>query len=88
VDWHPFDYYTTHSFQNGKQGFTETMRFEALPNGGTRVHHTGKMHMAIPRFVRRVALKFVLITQNHYDQLMARAAQLANEEFKKTKPVS
>jgi uncharacterized protein YndB with AHSA1/START domain len=85
VDWHPFEYYTTHSLENGKHTFTETVRFEALPNGGTRVRHTGKIHMPMPRFIRRAALKFVLITQNHYDKLMARAAQLANEEFTKTK---
>ncbi len=85
VDWHPFEYYTTHSGENGKHAFTETMRFEALPNGGTRVRHAGKMHMPIPRFIRSAALKFLLITQNHYDKLMARAAQLANEEFTKNK---
>jgi len=85
VDWHPFEYYTTHSFQNGKHAFTETMRFEALPNGGTRVRHAGKMHMPIPRFIRSAGLKFMLITQHHYDKMMARAAQLANEEFTKTK---
>jgi uncharacterized protein YndB with AHSA1/START domain len=85
VDWHPFEYYTVHSFEKGKHTFTETMRFEALPNGGTRVRHLGKMHMPIPRFIRSAALKFVLITQHHYDKAMARAAQLANEEFTRTK---
>ena len=36
VDWHPFEYYTAHSFENGKHVFTETMRLEPLdqkPNG-------------------------------------------------------
>jgi hypothetical protein len=42
------------------------------------------MHIPMPRFIRRAALKFVLFTQNHYDKLIARAAQLANEEFTKT----
>jgi hypothetical protein len=84
VDWHPFEYYTIHSLENGKHTFTETLRFEALPSGGTRVRHAMRMHMPIPRFIRRVALKFVLITQHHYDQAMARAGQLANEEFTKT----
>jgi hypothetical protein len=41
--------------------------------------------MPIPRFIRRAGVKFVLITQNHFDEMMARAAQLANEEFTKTK---
>ncbi|HET9907116.1 MAG TPA: DUF2652 domain-containing protein [Anaerolineales bacterium] len=84
VDWHPFEYYTIHSLEKGKHTFTETLRFEALPNGGTRVRHVGKMHMPLPRFIRRAALKFVLITQHHYDKLIARASQLASEEFTKT----
>ena len=87
VDWHPFEYYTIHSFEKGKHSVTETIRFEALPNGGTRLHHAGKLQMSmpIPRFIRRAAAKFVLITQNHYDKMMAHAAQLANEEFTKAK---
>jgi hypothetical protein len=85
VDWHPFEYYTAHSFEKGKHAFTETMRFEALPNGGTRVRDALRMHMPIPRFIRRAGVKFVLITQHHYDKAMALAAQLANEEFVKNK---
>jgi hypothetical protein len=85
VDWHPFEYYTAHSFENGKHVFTETMSFEALPNGGTRVRDVVKMHMPIPRFIRSAMIKYVMITQYHYDKAMALAAQLANEEFTKTK---
>jgi hypothetical protein len=85
VDWHPFEYYTSHSFEKGKHAFTETIRFEALPDGGTRVHDTLKMHMPIPRVICRAAVKFVLITQHHYDKALALAAQLAGEEFTKTK---
>jgi hypothetical protein len=85
VDWHPFQYYTSHSFDNGKHVFTETMSFEALPNGGTRVRDALKMHMSIPRFIRSAMVKYVMITQHHYDKAMARAAQLANEEFSKNK---
>lgn len=85
VDWHPFEYYTAHSFENGKHTMTETIRFEALPDGGTRVRDAVKAHMPIPRFIRSAMLKYVLITQHHYDQAMALAAQLANEEFTKTK---
>jgi len=85
VDWHPFEYYTAHSFENGKHVFTETMRFEALPNGGTRVRDALKMHMPIPRFIRSAAVKYVILTQHHYDKAMALAAQLAKEEFTKTK---
>jgi uncharacterized protein YndB with AHSA1/START domain len=85
VDWHPFEYYTAHSFVQGKHVFTETMRFEALPDGRTRVHDALRMHMSIPRFIRSAALKFVLIRQHHYDQAMARAAQFASEEFTRTR---
>lgn len=85
VDWHPFEYYTTHSFQKGKHAFTETIRFEALPDGGTRVRHAVKMNMPIPRVVRRATLKYVLITQHHFDNALALAAQLANEEFARNK---
>jgi hypothetical protein len=81
VDWHPFEYYTAHSFENGKQVSTETIRCEALSNGGTRVRHALKMHMPIPRFIRSPMVKYVLITQHHYDKALALAAQLANEEF-------
>jgi hypothetical protein len=88
VDWHPFEYFTTHSFDKGKHVFSETIRFEALPNGGTRVRDAVKMHMPIPRFIRSVVVKFVLITQHHYDKAMAQAVQLANEEFTKTKDES
>ena len=85
VDWHPFEYFTSHSLEKGKHTFTETVQFEALPDGGTRVRHAMRMHMRIPRFIRRAALKFVLITQNHFDKMMVRAAQLADEEYTKTR---
>lgn len=85
VDWHPFEYYTAHTIENGKHVFTETMSFEALPNGGTHVRHAIQMHMSIPRFIRSAIMKNVIITQHHYDKAMALAVQLANEEFTKTK---
>jgi hypothetical protein len=84
VDWHPFEYYTAHSFGNGKQVSTETLRCEVLPNGGTRVCYAIKMHMPIPRFLRKPMVKYILITHYHYDDAMARAAQLAEEEYTKS----
>ncbi|HET9909128.1 MAG TPA: DUF2652 domain-containing protein [Anaerolineales bacterium] len=83
VDWHPFEYYTIHSYEHGKHTFTETVHFEALPNGGTHVWRAMRMHIPMPRFIRRPAVKFVLITLNHFDKMMVRAAQLAHEEFTK-----
>jgi hypothetical protein len=85
VDWHPFEYYTAHSFENGKHTITQTVRFEALPNGGTRVRDAFKLHMPIPGFIRSAMMTYVLITRNHYDNAMALAAQLANEEFNKAR---
>jgi uncharacterized protein YndB with AHSA1/START domain len=85
VDWHPFEYYTAHSIENGKHVFTETISFEAIPNGGTRVRDALQMHMSIPRFIRSAMVKYMLITQHHYDKAMALAARLAGEEFTKTK---
>jgi len=84
VDWHPFEYYTAHSFENGKHTFTETISFEALPDGGTRVYDSVRMNIPLPRFIRRAAVRFVIITQHKYDKAMALAAQLAHDEFTKT----
>jgi hypothetical protein len=85
VDWRPFEYLTTNSFENNKHTFTETVRFEPLPNGGTRVHEVMKMHMPMPQFLRRIAAKFVLIYQHHMDEKMKDAARMAKEEFEKAK---
>jgi hypothetical protein len=50
------------------------MRFEPLPNGGTRVREAAKMHMSMPRFIRSTALKYVIMIQHHHDEAMALAA--------------
>jgi hypothetical protein len=85
LDWRPFDYSTTDSFENGKKTFSETFRFEPLPDGGTRVTDVMQMHMPLPRFIRRALAKMVIIGQHHYDEGMRKAAQLAGEEFSKAK---
>jgi uncharacterized protein DUF2652 len=85
ADWHPFEYYTAHSFENGKHVFTETVCFEPLPNGGTRVHDFLRMLMPIPTFMRRVMLRHVMINQHHYDEAMKNAARLAEADFIKSK---
>jgi uncharacterized protein YndB with AHSA1/START domain/class 3 adenylate cyclase len=85
VDWRPFEYATTHSFENNKHTFTETVRFEPLPNGGTRVHDVMRMHMPIPQFLRRLGAKLILIYQHHMDEKMKDAARMAGEEFAKSK---
>src|ERR1041384_1571535 len=35
LDWRPFDYSTIETYANGKKMFTETLRLEPLPSGGT-----------------------------------------------------
>ena len=81
VDWRPFEYVTTNSFENGRHMFTETVRFEPLPNGGTRVHDVMRMYLPMPQFLRRLGARFVLICQHHMDERMQAAARMAGKEF-------
>jgi Protein of unknown function (DUF2652) len=81
LDWHPFEYSTVDSFENGKRTFTETFHFEPLPEGGTRVHDIMQMHLPLPRFIRRIIVRMIMVHQYKYDQLMRKAAQLAAEEY-------
>ena len=85
VDWRPFEYSTADSFENGKKTFTETFRFEPLPDGGTRVHDLMVMHMPMPRFLRRLMIRFILLYQHHYDEAFANAARMAGGEYEKSK---
>jgi hypothetical protein len=81
LDWHPFEYSTADSFENGKKTFSETFRFEPLPDGGTRVHDIMQLHMPLPRFLRRIIAHIVLVYNMKYDQLLAKAARMAEEEY-------
>ena len=81
LDWHPFEYSTVDSFENGKKMFTETFRFEPLPDGGTRLRDIMQMHVPLPRFIRRVMLRLLMVHQYKYDQLLQKAAQLAAQEY-------
>lgn len=81
LDWRPFDYSTTDSFQGGKKTFSETIRFEQLPNGCTRVYDLMRVHMPVPRFLRRMMARYVILYQHHYDQALQEAARLARENF-------
>ena len=81
LDWHPFEYSTVDSFENGKRMFSEIFRFEPLPEGGTRLHDNIQMHVPLPRFIRRVMVRMLMVHQYKYDQLLQKAAQLAAEEY-------
>ena len=85
LDWRPFEYSTTDSFENGKKTFSETFHFEPLANGGTRVHDVMQLHMPVPRFIRRILARIVILGQLHYEEALRKAAQMAGEEFAKTK---
>ncbi len=81
LDWRPFEYSTADSFENGKKTFSETFRLEPLPDGCTRVHDLMQLHMPLPRFVRRLMARIVILNQHHYAEALHTAAQLAKERF-------
>lgn len=83
LDWRPFEYSTIDSFENGKRTFSETFYFESLPNGGTRVIDVMQVHLPLPRPLRKVMARMVILGQLHYDQLLRHAAQLAGDEYSK-----
>jgi uncharacterized protein YndB with AHSA1/START domain len=81
LDWRPFEYSTVDSYEGGKIMFTETIRLEPLPDGGTRVHDLSRLHLPLPRWMRRIAARIVLINVYKYEQLLMKAARLAGEEY-------
>lgn len=82
LDWRPFDYSTTEMFDNGNKTMTETIRFEALPDGGTRVRNFIRTSLPLPRFLRRIFAR-VMLSYLKYDRIIARAARLAGEEYER-----
>lgn len=82
LDWRPFEYSTTESFDNGKKVFSETVRLEALPGGGTHVLSLSRIHVPLPRWLRRIVAPIMVLKQMKYDQLMQNAARLAGEEYR------
>lgn len=84
-DWRPFEYSTADSYENGKLVFTETVRFEPTADGGTHIVDVLQMHMPIPRFLRRIMLRYVMINQHHFDVKLREAAQMAQAEYEKAK---
>jgi hypothetical protein len=82
VDWHPFEYSTTESYDKGRKSFTETDRFEPLPNGGTRMQVLIKLNFPLPHFVRKLMARRVLLDTHHYDRVIMEAARLAGENYR------
>ena len=87
LDWRPFDYTTTESSENGRPNLTETMRFEPLPHGGTRLHDAIQIHMPLPRRLRRLVARFALLRMYKYDQLLMDAARRADEQASLVQPI-
>jgi hypothetical protein len=83
LDWHPFEYSTVDTYEHGKKRFSETFYLEPLPNGGTRVHNYSRIIMPLPRRLRRIVARVLLLNQMKYDQMIAKAAQFAEEEYRR-----
>jgi hypothetical protein len=81
LDWRPFEYSTTESFENGKKVFSETFHLEPLPNGGTRLHDVMQMHLPLPRFLRRIVVPAIMRFGFKYDEMLHKAVRLAGEEY-------
>lgn len=79
LDWHPFEYSTTETWQKGKKMLTETFRFEPLPDGRTRVYDIIKLEMPLPRLLRRPAGR-IFARMMHMQEMLQKAGQLAAEE--------
>ncbi len=85
LDWRPFDYVTGQQQLPGKMIMLETIRFEPLPDGGrTRVYDQIKIHLPLPRWLRRPLVKFMLTqvkykTDEQYADLARLIAEAGNE---------
>jgi hypothetical protein len=84
VDWRPFEYSTTESYESGKKIFSETIHLELLPNGGTRVHDYAQVILPLPRWLRRMVGRMMVLNKMKYDKMMADAARLAGQEYAKS----
>ncbi len=83
LDWRPFEYSTSDSYENGKKGIhrndalrAASERRHARPRPASNAH----AHAA---FAKNLMLKFVLLYQHQYEAALRRATELASEEFAK-----
>jgi hypothetical protein len=65
---------------------TETARFEPLPNGGTRLTDIIQLHVPLPRPLRRIMARQVLLKKYKYDQMLREAARMAQEQSAVVEP--
>ncbi|MGE5378709.1 MAG: DUF2652 domain-containing protein [Bacteroidota bacterium] len=80
IDWHPFEYATTESYEKGRKMFTETDRFESLP-GGSRMIVLIKLNIPLPRLARKIMAHRILIGTHHYDRMLIDTAKMAGEQY-------
>jgi hypothetical protein len=67
--------------------FSETIRLEPLPNGGTRIHDYCQLHLPLPGWLRKIVARAIMIYHFKYDQLLRSAAQMAGEEYERSRPI-
>jgi hypothetical protein len=87
IDWHPFEYVTAESTQNGQKFVEETIRLEPLPNGaGTRVTNYLRFHTPLPTWLRRLLFGFFIRYIAQYPKVYAKAASLSAEQWAARQP--
>lgn len=59
LDWRPFDYVTSEQDAKGMR-LVETVQLEPLPNGHTRLHNHLQLEMALPPWLKRPVVTFIL----------------------------
>ena len=84
LDWRPFDYATSESFEGGKRTAMETIYFKPLPGGGTHVEHCMYFEAPIPKPLRKLAGRIFSKTFG-MDKLAELLINLTNEEYEKMK---
>jgi hypothetical protein len=82
LDWRPFDYVTSESFEGGKKTMMTTSRFEPGPDGGTRLYDLVKIEMPLPRPLRRI-VAWIMVKAMKIDKMYEKAARLAAEDYGK-----
>jgi hypothetical protein len=80
LDWRPFEYSTLESWERGRKNATETVRFEALPHGGTRLHSFMRVYIPLPHQIRKIVARQLMLRRFRYDQAILEAARLAREQ--------
>ena len=84
LDWRPFDYVTFETLDRGTT-ILETLQFEPLPDGRTRLHDHLTLKMPLPAVLRRLTLKFMMLNMMKYDKMLMDAARLLGEELAREK---